>query len=83
MAIGLFIKANVAIMKFRQLTKWGLLQLWTGSINTQELIIVESRNNRVVEKDLVKAIVMHKRAKIVGCVAIALNFIGFLAGAYQ
>jgi hypothetical protein len=83
LAFGLFAKANIAIMKFRQLTPWGLLQLWTGSINTQELIIVEGQKNKVVEKDLVKAIALHKRAKIVVYIALTINIIAFLAGAYQ
>ena len=83
LAIGLFAKSNLVIMKFRQLTQWGLLQLWTGSISTKKLIVVQSPNNKVVEKELIKAIVMHKRAKIVGYVAIAVNFAAFLAGAYN
>lgn len=78
LAIGLFTKANIIIMKFRKLTQWGLLELWTGSINTQKLIIVNGKNNKVVEKELIKAIVMHKRARIIGYLCLAINIIVLL-----
>jgi hypothetical protein len=83
LAIGLLIKANLVIMQFRQLSAWGLLELWTGSINTRKLIIMDSKNNTVVEKEVVKAIVLHKRGRIMGYVAIFINFLAFMLGAYN
>lgn len=65
-------------MKFRKLTQWGLLELWTGSINTQKLIIVNGKNNKVVEKELIKAIVMHKRARIISYMCLTINIIVLL-----
>jgi hypothetical protein len=78
LAIALFAKSNLAIMKFRQLTSWGLLALWTASIDTGKLIIIEGQNNKVVEKELIKAILLHKRARVVIYVAILLNVVAFV-----
>ena len=80
LAVALFAKSNLAIMKFRRLTSLGLLALWTGSIDTGKLIIVDGKNNKVVEKDLVKAIMLHKRARIVIYVAIILNILALIIG---
>jgi hypothetical protein len=80
LAIALFAKSNFAIMKFRQLTSWGLLALWTGSIDTGKLIIVDGKNNKVIEKQLIKAIILHKRARIVIYAAIILNILALIVG---
>jgi len=80
LAIALFAKSNLNIMKFRQLTSLGLLALWTGSIDTSKLIIVDGRNNKVVEKELIKAIILHKRARIVVYAAIVLNILALVIG---
>jgi hypothetical protein len=80
LAIALFAKSNLTIMKFRQFTSLGLLTLWTGSIDTNKLIIVDGKNNRVVEKELIKAIVFHKRARIVIYAAILLNIAALIIG---
>jgi hypothetical protein len=78
LAIGLFTKANLVIMKFRKLTQWGLLELWTGSINTQKLIVVGSPNNKVIEKELLNGILLHKRARIIGYVCLAVNILAII-----
>ncbi|MFD1257387.1 hypothetical protein ACFQ3S_11315 [Mucilaginibacter terrae] len=78
LAIGLLTKANLVIMKFRQLSTWGLLELWTGSINTRQLIIMDGKNNKVVEKEVVKAIVLYKRARLIGYLCLGLNVIALL-----
>jgi hypothetical protein len=80
LAIALFAKSNLAIMKFRQLTSWGLLSLWTGSIDTGKLIIVDGKNNKVVEKELLRAIILHKRARIVIYAAVILNILALITG---
>jgi len=82
LAIALFAKSNLTIIKFRNLTSWGLLTLWTASIDTAKLIIVDSRNNKVLEKELIEAIILHKRAKYVLYAALILNFMAFIMGAY-
>lgn len=82
LAIALFAKSNLTILKFRSLTSWGLLTLWTGSIDTAKLIMVDGRNNKVVEKELIEAIILHKRAKYVLYAALILNFMAFVTGAY-
>ena len=80
LAIALFAKSNLTIMKFRQLTSWGVLALWTVSIDTNKLIIVDGKDNKVVAKELIKAIVLHKRARIVIYAAIFLNALTFIIG---
>jgi hypothetical protein len=75
--ISLFAKANLTIMKFRTLTSWGLLELWTGSIDTRNLVIVSNKNNKVVEKELIKAIILHKRTRLIGYICLAINFVAF------
>ena len=72
LAIGLFAEANLTILSFRKLTQWGLLELWTGSIDTAKLVTINSRN-KVVEKRLIKAIILHKRARIIGYVCLGIN----------
>jgi hypothetical protein len=79
LAVALFAKSNFTIMKFRQLTSLGLLALWTGSIDTSKLIIVD-KNNKVVEKELVEAIILHKRARIVIYAAVVLNILALIIG---
>jgi hypothetical protein len=78
LAIGLLTKANLVIMQFRQLSAWGLLELWTGSINTRKLIIMDGKNNTVVEKEVVKAIVLYKRARLIGYLCLGMNIIALL-----
>jgi hypothetical protein len=78
LAIALFAKSNFTIMKFRQLTPLGLLALWTGSIDTSKLIIVDGKNNKVVEKELIEAIILHKRARIVIYAAVVLNILALI-----
>lgn len=78
LAIGLFAKSNLTIMKFRSLTQWGLLQLWTGSIDTDKLVIVDGRNNKMVEKELIKGIILHKRARIIGYACLFINIVALL-----
>jgi hypothetical protein len=78
MAVGLFAKSNITIMHYRKLTQWGLLELWTGSINTGKLVIVDGKNNKVVEKELIKAIVLHKRARVIGYVCLLVNLAALL-----
>ncbi|CAM3991635.1 hypothetical protein MUGA111182_20605 [Mucilaginibacter galii] len=80
LATALFVKSNLTIMKFRQLTSLGLLALWTGSIDTSKLIIVDGRNNKVVEKELINAILLHKRARIVVYAAVVLNILALVIG---
>ena len=80
LAIALFAKSNLTIMKFRQFTSLGLLALWTGSVDTSKLIIVDSSNNKIVEKELIKAIILHKRARIVIYAAIILNILALIMG---
>lgn len=77
LAIALFVKSNLTIMKFRQFTSWGLLTLWTGSIDTNKLIMVD-RNNKVVEKELIEAIILYKRARLVVYAAIMLNILALI-----
>jgi len=78
LAIALLTKANLAIIKFRQLSVWGLLQLWTGSINTHQLIVMDGKNNKVVEKEVVKAVVLYKRARFIGYLCLVINVIALL-----
>jgi hypothetical protein len=80
LAVALFAKSNFTIMKFRQLTSLGLLALWTGSIDTSKLIIVDGKNNKVVEKELIEAIIFHKRARIVIYAAVVLNILALIIG---
>jgi len=80
LALALFAKSNLTVMKFRRLTSWGLLALWTGSIDTGKLIIVDGKNNKVVEKELVKAIIFHKRGRLVIYAAIILNILALIIG---
>jgi len=75
LAICLFTKSNFTIMKFRQLTAWGKMQLWTGTINMQELVKQKAVANNLVEKELMKAIILYERAKIIGYVCIFINVI--------
>lgn len=80
LAIALFAKSNLTIMKFRQFTSLGLLTLWTGSIDTNKIIILDGKSNKVVEKELIKAIILHKRARIIIYAAILLNIAALIIG---
>ena len=83
LAIGLLTKANLVIMKFRQLSTWGLLELWTGSINTRKLIIMDGKNNKVVEKEVVQAVILYKRARLIGYVCLGINIVALILHAYK
>lgn len=73
MAFGFFAKANVTIIKFRKLTNWGLLQLWTGNLNTQTLVKHAPVANNLVEKKLLRAIVTHDRTKNIVYFCVVVN----------
>ncbi|MVN92643.1 hypothetical protein [Mucilaginibacter aquatilis] len=60
---AVFAKANFTISKYRNLTSMGTLGLWTGSINIDELIKQKPVSGNLVEKQLLKAMIWHKRSK--------------------
>ena len=78
LAIGLLTKSNLTILKFRQLTPVGKMQLWTGTINMQELVKQKPVANNLVEKELMKAVINYERAKAIGYVCIFINVIALV-----
>lgn len=68
-----FAKANFTISKYRNLTTMGTLGLWTGNINIGELIKQKPVSGNLVEKQLLKAIIWHKRSKNMLYLGVAVN----------
>ncbi len=78
-AFAWFAQCSLGIMRFRQFSTAGLLQLWTGNIDTRQLITANSQAPGKIEKDLVKAVIGYKRSCTVFYAALLVNVIIFLA----
>lgn len=83
LAIGLFIKSNLTILKFRRLTVWGQMQLWTGTIDMKQLVKQKTVANNLVEKELMKAVILYERARIIGMVCIFANALAVIMALWK
>ncbi len=74
-----FAQCSLAIMRFRKFSTAGLMQLWTGNIDTRQLITANGQAPGKIEKDLVKAVIRYKRSRTALYAALLVNVIIFLA----